>query len=174
VPTIVAGDFEWDEEKGASSLARHAVNFDEAALALASDRHESWSRPSAAPAPGSSAPERRNPMSNASTRKKEPEPKPTVDFARAKRVARTRKGQERVSLRTIREAAGKTQADVARALGTDQGEISRIERRGDVRLSTMRRYAEAVGARLEVAFVFEATGNRALVEELDPGAEPVR
>jgi hypothetical protein len=59
-------------------------------------------------------------------------------------------------------------------MGTDQGEVSRIERRGDVQVSTLRRYAEAVGARLELALVFDKTGSRALIEEPDPTTEPVR
>jgi DNA-binding XRE family transcriptional regulator len=113
-------------------------------------------------------------MSSASTRKDDRKPKDAVDLARAKRVVRPRKGRERVSLRSVREVMGKTQADVARAIGTDQGEVSRIERRGDVRLSTLRRYAEAVGARLEIAMVFEATGDRALIEQPDPDADPIR
>jgi helix-turn-helix protein len=112
-------------------------------------------------------------MSNAPTRKKDRDSTPPVDLARAKRVVRPRKGRERVSLRTVREGMGKTQGEVARAMGTDQGEVSRIERRGDVQVSTLRRYAAAVGARLELAFVFEKTGNRALVEEPDATAEPV-
>jgi DNA-binding XRE family transcriptional regulator len=69
-------------------------------------------------------------------------------------------GAQPMTLRGVRLAKGKTQAEVAAALGTDQGEISRIERREDVRLSTLRRYAEAVGARCEVVFVFEGTGQR--------------
>jgi transcriptional regulator with XRE-family HTH domain len=60
----------------------------------------------------------------------------------------------------MRESANKTQADVAAALGTEQGEISRVERRDDVRLSTLRRYAEAIGAECEVVFVFPRTGRR--------------
>jgi transcriptional regulator with XRE-family HTH domain len=58
----------------------------------------------------------------------------------------------------MREEAHKTQAEVAAALGTEQGEISRVERREDVRLSTLRRYAEAIGAECEVVFVFAKTG----------------
>jgi transcriptional regulator with XRE-family HTH domain len=65
-----------------------------------------------------------------------------------------------MSLRAVREAVQKTQAEVAAALGTEQGEISRIERREDVRLSTLRRYAAAVGAECEVVFVFAKTGQR--------------
>jgi uncharacterized protein len=34
VPTVVHGDFEWDEDKATSNLAKHGVSFDEAAFAL--------------------------------------------------------------------------------------------------------------------------------------------
>jgi transcriptional regulator with XRE-family HTH domain len=72
------------------------------------------------------------------------------------------RAKSRASLRTLREDLGKTQVDVARVLETNQGEVSRIERRQDLMLSTMRRYAEALGARCEVAFVFRG-GRRVLV-----------
>ena len=111
-------------------------------------------------------------MNSSGTKRKPADPPPPP---RAKPIVRSRKGQERVSLRTIREGMGRSQAEVAEALGTDQGEVSRIERRGDVRMSTLRRYAEAVGARLEVAFVFDEAGRRrALIEEPDASAGPVR
>ena len=110
-------------------------------------------------------------MNNAGTKRKPAEPL----APRAKPVVRPRKGEERGSLRMLREGMGRSQAEVAAALGTDQGEVSRIERRGDLRLSTLRRYAEAVGARLEVAFVFDEAGRRrAVIEDPDPRAEPVR
>ena len=86
-----------------------------------------------------------------------------------KRVTRPRKGTERVSLRTVREGMGKTQAEMALTLDTDQGEVSRIERRPDVMLSTLRRYAEALGLRCEVAFVFD-DGRRALIAAPEEGA----
>jgi uncharacterized DUF497 family protein len=34
VPTVVHGDFEWDEAKAASNIAKHDVAFEEAALAM--------------------------------------------------------------------------------------------------------------------------------------------
>ena len=34
VPTVVYGDFEWDEEKAEANAAKHGVRFDEAAQAL--------------------------------------------------------------------------------------------------------------------------------------------
>ena len=47
----------------------------------------------------------------------------------------------------VRERGGMTQADVARAMGTDQASVSRFESgHSDAHLSTVRRYAKAVGA----------------------------
>ena len=56
-----------------------------------------------------------------------------------------------VVLRQAREAAGLTQEEVAIRLHTQKSAISRIENHADdVRLSTLRRYAEAVGVDLQI------------------------
>jgi DNA-binding XRE family transcriptional regulator len=56
-----------------------------------------------------------------------------------------------VILRQARESAGLTQEEVARRLQTQKSAISRIENHADdVRLSTLRRYADAVGANLQI------------------------
>jgi len=56
-----------------------------------------------------------------------------------------------VILRQAREKAGLTQEEVARRLKTQKSAISRIENHADdVRLSTLRRYAHAVGANLQI------------------------
>jgi transcriptional regulator with XRE-family HTH domain len=56
-----------------------------------------------------------------------------------------------VVLRQARETAGLTQEEVARRLNTTKSAISRIENHADdVRLSTLKRYAEAVGADLRI------------------------
>jgi predicted transcriptional regulator len=50
-----------------------------------------------------------------------------------------------------RRAAGLSQAEVAGRMGTSQPAVARVEAGAvDVRLSTLQRYAEAVGRRLEV------------------------
>jgi transcriptional regulator with XRE-family HTH domain len=50
-----------------------------------------------------------------------------------------------------RRAAGLSQADVAERMGTSQPAVARVEAgTGDVRLSTLERYAAAVGRRLEL------------------------
>lgn len=77
---------------------------------------------------------------------------------------------------TLAEARGRarlTQVQVAERLGIGQSDVSKLERRGDVRLSTLRAYARAIGARLHVAI--QAPGDdepRALV--LTPGGSAPR
>jgi DNA-binding XRE family transcriptional regulator len=59
-----------------------------------------------------------------------------------------------VLLRQVREAAGLTQEQLARKLGTQKSAISRMENHAeDVRLSTLRAYAQAVGADLHVTLI---------------------
>ena len=101
-------------------------------------------------------------MSNTPTKRANPSPV---------RVTRPRKGAERVSLRSVREALGMTQSEVATALGTDQGEVSRIERRPGVSLSMLRRYAVVLGASCDVAFVFP-DGRRVLIAEPESSDAP--
>jgi len=56
-----------------------------------------------------------------------------------------------VILRQARESAGLTQEELAKKLHTKKSSISRIENHADdVRLSTLRRYADAVGANLQI------------------------
>lgn len=60
----------------------------------------------------------------------------------------------KLDLREMRKLVGKTQVEIAEALKTSQGEISETERRADHRLSTVRRYVEALGGELEVVANF--------------------
>jgi predicted XRE-type DNA-binding protein len=55
----------------------------------------------------------------------------------------------------LREQAGLSQSAVAEILGITQARVSRIERAEEVQLSTLQRYVEALGGRLEVRAVFE-------------------
>ena len=67
-----------------------------------------------------------------------------------------------VILRQAREAAGLTQDEVAQKLQTKKSAISRIENHADdVRLSTIRRYAEAVGANLQIRLANSQSHRRA-------------
>jgi len=59
-----------------------------------------------------------------------------------------------MTLREVRELAGKNQVELAAALEKAQGEISKIENREDWLLSTVRNYIEALGGELEVVARF--------------------
>jgi hypothetical protein len=89
---------------------------------------------------------------------------PELDVTKAKIVRRGPRADRTLTLtlREMREAASKSQADVGAALGSDQAEVSRLERREDMMLSTLRKFAAALGAHCEVAFVFPA-GQRIVV-----------
>jgi transcriptional regulator with XRE-family HTH domain len=55
-----------------------------------------------------------------------------------------------VSLRQLRRMTGKTQAEVAAAARLAQSEVSRIEGRADVLLSTLRRVVGAMGGEVDI------------------------
>jgi transcriptional regulator with XRE-family HTH domain len=78
---------------------------------------------------------------------------PELDVSKARVVGRGLGTHRRFELRTLRAALGKTQAEIARAAEMDQGDVSRLERREDAKLSTLGRYARALGGRLQVAVV---------------------
>lgn len=63
-----------------------------------------------------------------------------------------------MDLAGLREAMGVTQVQLAKALGITQSEVSGIEKREDHKLSTLRRYVEALGGKLEIVAVIN--GNR--------------
>lgn len=54
------------------------------------------------------------------------------------------------TLAAIRLRAGLTQTQVAERMGISQSDVSKLERRTDVRVSTLRTYARAIGARLHL------------------------
>jgi transcriptional regulator with XRE-family HTH domain len=79
-----------------------------------------------------------------------------ISPARRKKVrARTRELVAReMSLQELRHAVNKTQKTVARTLNMGQDGISRLERRSDLLLSTLRNYVEAVGGSLTLVAQF--------------------
>ncbi len=72
-------------------------------------------------------------------------------------LAKHRAGLARLSvemqLSELRQRAGHTQIELAALLETTQTELSRLERRDDHLVSTVRRYVEALGGTLEVVAV---------------------
>lgn len=62
--------------------------------------------------------------------------------------------QEEMTLRELRQARKLTQVRVARALGVTQDSVSRLEKRGDLLLSTLRSTIEAMGGSLSLVAQF--------------------
>jgi len=62
---------------------------------------------------------------------------------------------EEIQLYELRHAEAVSQAELAGRLNVTQGAISKLEHADDVRVSTLRQYLEALGARLELVAVFE-------------------
>ena len=58
------------------------------------------------------------------------------------------------NLEAIRKAAGLTQAKIAQELDMPQGNISRLEKNSDMLLSTLQRYIEAAGGKLNLTVEF--------------------
>ena len=81
--------------------------------------------------------------------------RPLDDDARARVDATKRAMSLQVTLAELREGRGMSQAGVADELGTSRPNVSRIENEVDVRLSTLERYVEALGGRLEIHAVFD-------------------
>jgi len=57
-------------------------------------------------------------------------------------------------LDALRKAREMTQLQLGEVLGVHQSEVSRIERRGDICVSTLVEYVEALGGHLEIRAVF--------------------
>jgi predicted transcriptional regulator len=55
-----------------------------------------------------------------------------------------------MSLRALRESLGKTQGEVAHNASMTQPQLSRVERRSDHLVSTLRKYVRALGGEVEV------------------------
>lgn len=67
---------------------------------------------------------------------------------------------EEIRLYELRHTEAVSQAELAGRLDVTQGAISKLEHSDDVRVSTLRQYLEALGARLELVAVFDDEGRR--------------
>lgn len=106
-------------------------------------------------------------MSEASKLRDEQEPNPVRVLGRGLRAQRG----VRLTLRALREGAGKTQVEVRDASRIDQADISRLESReslDEYQMSTLQRYISALGGRLELVAAF---GDKRIIIT---GAQPTR
>jgi DNA-binding Xre family transcriptional regulator len=82
-------------------------------------------------------------------------------------VAEHRRAMEdALALAELRNSRNVTQIQLAAQLGITQGNVSRLEARSEIYLSTLRSYIEALGGRLEITAVF---GDERVPVAVDPG-----
>jgi len=74
--------------------------------------------------------------------------------SRAWAEAETKRLIAEMPLNSIRRARELTQEDLAAILEIDQSEVSKIERRTDMYVSTLARFIRAMGGELEIRAVF--------------------
>jgi DNA-binding Xre family transcriptional regulator len=65
-----------------------------------------------------------------------------------------RAAEDAIALAELRNSRDVTQIELAAQLGITQGNVSRIEGRSEIYLSTLRSYIEALGGHLEITAVF--------------------
>lgn len=75
-------------------------------------------------------------------------------------------------LQELRQARALSQKELAEVLGLNQATVSKLERRTDMYLSSLRRFVEAMGGELEITAKFpEGRVRIQFLEDLD-GQEP--
>lgn len=79
-----------------------------------------------------------------------------------------------MTLRELRHARKLTQARIAKALRITQDSVSRLEKRSDLSLSTLRKIVEAMGGNLSLIAEFPDRAPVALsgIAADDPGPKP--
>lgn len=77
------------------------------------------------------------------------------------------------TLSDFRKAVGKTQAEVAAVLGVKQHAVSQLEQRSDTYVSTLQKFLESLGMKLELALV-TSNGIKIELPNFHPWSEDVR
>ncbi len=80
----------------------------------------------------------------------------TTKKTRARAAVRTQELLAELLLSEIRQLTGKSQRQIAEALGIKQPSLSKLERQADMQISTLRRIVNALGGELEVIARFPA------------------
>jgi transcriptional regulator with XRE-family HTH domain len=98
-----------------------------------------------------------------------------MDPARQERIRRrTEELLAELPLHELRHARALSQQELAEVLGLNQATISKLERRTDMYLSSLRRFVEAMGGELEISARFpEGRVLIQLFEDLAEEKEPV-
>jgi predicted transcriptional regulator len=84
----------------------------------------------------------------------------TKDFTPARRARVASKAaalRETMTLEELRKARSRSQEQVAEALTVNQPAVAKLAKRGDMHVSNLRRYIEALGGTLEITAHFDET-----------------
>jgi len=83
---------------------------------------------------------------------------------------------EEMTLRELRHARKLTQVRMAKTLGITQDSVSRLEKRSDLLLSTLRKSVEALGGNLSLVAEFPDRAPVVLrrIADDEPGSKPTR
>lgn len=79
--------------------------------------------------------------------------------------------QKRATLSEIRRAVGLTQKQLAESLDMDQGDVSKLERRQNLHLTTLTRFIEATGGRLRITAIYGDTEVALDINDVAPSHE---
>ncbi|GMR13751.1 MAG: XRE family transcriptional regulator [Gemmatimonadota bacterium] len=99
-----------------------------------------------------------------------------MDPERQERIReRTEELLVELPLQELRQARALSQQELAEVLGLNQATVSKLERRTDMYLSSLRRFVEAMGGELEISASFPDGKVRIqLFEDLDAERDPVK
>jgi transcriptional regulator with XRE-family HTH domain len=78
----------------------------------------------------------------------------TTKRTRERAARRTQELLQKLLLSEIREMTGKSQKQVAEAIGIKQPSLSKLEKQSDMQISTLHRIVKALGGKLEVIAKF--------------------
>jgi len=81
-----------------------------------------------------------------------------------------REAAEVMTLHQLREARSMTQVNLAKVLRINQGAVSKMEKRADMYVSTLRNFIQAMGGQLQVKAIFPE--GEVQIEQFEKVAEP--
>ncbi|MCL2395293.1 MAG: helix-turn-helix domain-containing protein [Acidimicrobiaceae bacterium] len=93
--------------------------------------------------------------------------------AKERLAAKRAETLEEIRLYELRHAEAISQAELAGRLEVTQGAISKFENAEDIRVSTLRQYLDALGARLELVAVFDDEERRVPIHLAKTDKHPV-
>jgi len=90
----------------------------------------------------------------------------TTKKTQAKAARRAQELLGELLLSEVRQLAGKSQQEVAETLGMKQPSLSKLEKQGDMQISTLRKIIKALGGELEVLARFPK--GTVKIDQFDP------